>query len=98
MFFKKNNKEEVAFKNRLMAVISDPEVGKNTKLVELLQEAIAKADKHEAIQSIASNLSLKLKENFTEKELPKSVVELQLRLERYAVIGANGIVIGVFDW
>ena len=54
--------------------------------------------KHESIQSIASNLSLKLKENFSENELPKAIVELQLKLERYAAVGANGIVTGVFDW
>lgn len=95
---RKSNKEEVAFKNRLNAVISDSEIKKNAKLVELLQNAVAKADKHESIQSIASNLSLKLKENFTENELPKAVVGLQLKLERYAAVGANGIVTGVFDW
>ena len=98
MFFKKNLKEEAAFKSRLNTVISDPQVKKNAELVELLQAAIAKADKHESIQSIASNLSLKLKENFSKNELPKAIVELQLKLERYAAVGANGIVTGVFDW
>lgn len=98
MFFKKNDKEETAFKNRLNTIISIPEVKKNAKLVELFQQAVAKADKHESIQAIASNLSLQLKENFTENELPKAVIDLQLKLARYAAVGANGIVTGVFDW
>lgn len=98
MFFKKSRKEEVAFKNRLNTIIAIPEVKRNAKLVELLQQAVAKADKHESIQTIASNLSMKLKENFTENELPEAVIDLQLKLARYTAIGANGVVTGVFDW
>lgn len=97
MFLKKVHKEESAFKNVLTTVINDPAVQKNTELVQLLQSAVEEANKHQSIQSISSNLSLKLKSNFTEKELPTSVIKFQLKLERYAAIGANGIVTGIFD-
>lgn len=98
MFFKKSHKEEAAFKNALVTIINDPEVQKNTDVVQILQSAVEKTDKHQSIQSIASNLSLKLKENFAEDELPKAVVNLQLKLERYAAVGANGLVTGIFNW
>lgn len=98
MSFKKANKEELTFKNALTEIINDPAVQKNTELVKVLQGAVEKANKNQSIQSIASNLSVQLKSNFAEKELPASVIELQLKLERYASIGANGIVTGVFDW
>lgn len=98
MFFKKNVKEEIAFKNRLNIVILNPEVKKNTKLVELLQQAITRLNRHESIQMVASNLSLRLKENFAENELPKIVVDLQLKLARYTAVGANGIITGIFNW
>ena len=68
------------------------------RLFELLRHESEKVDKKQSVQSIASNLSLKLKSDFNEKELPVSVVKFQLKLERYAAIGANGIVIGIFDW
>lgn len=98
MFFKKSHKEEAAFKDKLNSIIADSEVQKNSKLVELLQNAVKKAEKHESIQSIASNLSLSLKSNFSETELPAPVVDLQLKIERYAAVGANGVVSGVFNW
>lgn len=98
MFLKKSHKEEEAFKNKLNSIIIDSEVQKNSKLVELLQNAVRKVDMHESIQSIASSLSLKLKSNFSENKLPASVVDLQLKLERYAAVGANGVVAGIFNW
>ncbi|WP_297953927.1 bacteriocin immunity protein [uncultured Lactobacillus sp.] len=77
MFFKKSHKEEAAaFKDKLNSIIADSEVQKNSKLVELLQNAVKKAEKHESIQSIASNLSLNLKSNFSKTELPAPVVDL----------------------
>ncbi|WP_251717812.1 bacteriocin immunity protein [Lactobacillus agrestimuris] len=98
MSFKKANKEELTFKNALTEIINDPAVQKNAELVKVLQSAVEKANKNQSIQSIASNLSVQLKSNFAEKELPASVIDLQLKLERYTAIGANGIVTGVFDW
>lgn len=79
-------------------IIDNPTVKKNSELIQVFQSAIEKVDKKQSVQSIASNLSLKLKSNFDEKELPPSVVKFQLKLERYAAIAANGIVIGIFDW
>lgn len=79
-------------------IIDNPTVKKNSELIQVFQSAIEKVDKKQSVQSIASNLSLKLKSDFNEKELPVSVVKFQLKLERYAAIGANGIVIGIFDW
>lgn len=98
MFFKKSHKEERVFKEKLNSIIAESEVQKNSKLVELLQNAVQKVDKHESIQSIASNLSLSLKSNFSEDGLPASVIDLQFKLERYAALGANGVVAGVFNW
>ena len=98
MFFKKSNKEVVAFEEALKKIIDNPTVKKNSELIQVFQSAIEKVDKKQSVQSIASNLSLKLKSNFDEKELPPSVVKFQLKLERYAAIAANGIVIGIFDW
>ena len=98
MFFKKSNKEELAFEEALKKIIDNPTVKKNSELIQVFQSAIEKVDKKQSVQSIASNLSLKLKSDFNEKELPVSVVKFQLKLERYAAIGANGIVIGIFDW
>ena len=98
MFFKKSNKEVLAFEEALKKIIDNPTVKKNSELIQVIQSAIEKVDKKQSVQSIASNLSLKLKSDFNEKELPVSVVKFQLKLERYAAIGANGIVIGIFDW
>lgn len=98
MFFKKSNKEVLAFEEALKKIIDNPTVKKNSELIQVFQSAIEKVDKKQSVQSIASNLSLKLKSNFDEKELPPSVVKFQLKLERYAAIAANGIVIGIFDW
>ncbi|KAI4310245.1 bacteriocin immunity protein [Lactobacillus intestinalis] len=98
MFFKKSNKEVLAFEEALKKIIDNPTVKKNSELIQVFQSAIEKVDKKQSVQSIASNLSLKLKSDFNEKELPVSVVKFQLKLERYAAIGANGIVIGIFDW
>lgn len=98
MFFKKSNKEALTFEEALKRIIENPTVKKNSELIQVFQSAIEKVDKQQSIQSIASNLSLKLKSNFDEKELPPSVVKFQLKLERYAAIGANGIVIRIFDW
>ncbi|WP_301049178.1 bacteriocin immunity protein [Lactobacillus intestinalis] len=98
MFFKKSNKEALTFEEALKRIIENPTVKKNSELIQVFQSAIEKVDKQQSIQSIASNLSLKLKSNFDEKELPPSVVKFQLKLERYAAIAANGIVIGIFDW
>ncbi|WP_302320251.1 bacteriocin immunity protein [Lactobacillus intestinalis] len=98
MFFKKSNKEVLAFEEALKKIIDNPTVKKNYELIQVFQSAIEKVDKKQSVQSIASNLSLKLKSDFNEKELPVSVVKFQLKLERYAAIGANGIVIGIFDW
>ena len=93
MFFKKSNKEVLAFEEALKKIIDNPTVKKNSELIQVFQSAIEKVDKKQSVQSIASNLSLKLKSDFNEKELPVSVVKFQLKLERYAAIGANGIVI-----
>lgn len=98
MFFKKSNKEALTFEEALKRIIENPTVKKNSELIQVFQSAIEKVDKQQSIQSIASNLLLKLKSNFDEKELPLSVVKFQLKLERYAAIAANGIVIGIFDW
>ena len=98
MFFKKSNKEVLAFEEALKKIIDNPTVKKNSELIQVFQSAIEKVDKKQSVQSIASNLSLKLKSDFNEKEVPVSVVKFQLKLERYAAIGANGIVIGIFDW
>ena len=98
MFFKKSNKEVLAFEEALKKIIDNPTVKKNSELIQVFQSAIEKVDKKQSVQSIASNLSLKLKSDFNEKELPVSVVKFQLKLERYAAIGANWIVIGIFDW
>lgn len=98
MFFKKSNKEVLAFEEALKKIIDNPTVKKNSELIQVFQSAIEKVDKKQSVQSIASNLSLKLKSDFNEKELPPSVVKFQLKLERYAAIAANGIVIGIFDW
>ncbi len=98
MFFKKSNKEVLAFEEALKKIIDNPTVKKNSELIQVFQSAIEKVDKKQSVQSIASNLSLKLKSDCNEKELPVSVVKFQLKLERYAAIGANGIVIGIFDW
>lgn len=98
MFFKKSNKEVLAFEEALKKIIDNPTVKKNSELIQVFQSAIEKVDKKQSVQSIASNLSLKWKSDFNEKELPVSVVKFQLKLERYAAIGANGIVIGIFDW
>ena len=98
MFFKKSNKEVLAFEEALKKIIDNPKIKKNSELIQVFQSAIEKVDKKQSVQSIASNLSLKLKSDFNEKELPVSVVKFQLKLERYAAIGANGIVIGIFDW
>ena len=98
MFFKKSNKEVLAFEEALKKIIDNPTVKKNSDLIQVFQSAIETVDKTQSVQSIASNLSLKLKSDFNEKELPVSVVKFQLKLERYAAIGANGIVIGIFDW
>lgn len=98
MFFKKSNKEVLAFEEALKKIIDNPTVKKNSELIQVFQSAIEKVDKKQSVQSIASNLSLKLKSDFNEKELPASVVKFQLKLERYAAIAANGIVIGIFDW
>lgn len=98
MFFKKSNKEALTFEEALKRIIENPTVKKNSELIQVFQSAIEKVDKQQSIQSIASNLLLKLKSNFDEKELPPSVVKFQLKLERYAAIAANGIVIGIFDW
>ena len=98
MLFKKSNKEVLAFEEALKKIIDNPTVKKNSELIQVFQSAIEKVDKKQSVQSIASNLSLKLKSDFNEKELPVSVVKFQLKLERYAAIGANGIVIGIFDW
>ena len=89
MFFKKSNKEVLAFEEALKKIIDNPTVKKNSELIQVFQSAIEKVDKKQSVQSIASNLSLKLKSDFNEKELPVSVVKFQLKLERYAAIGAR---------
>ena len=60
--------------------------------MQLFDEAKSKIDKNNSVQSVASNLAYKLKENFSEAELPKIVVEFQLKIEKYTTFGANGIV------
>lgn len=80
MFFKKSNKEVLAFEEALKKIIDNPTVKKNSELIQVFQSAIEKVDKKQSVQSIASNLSLKLKSDFNEKELPVSVVKFQLKL------------------
>ena len=70
MFFKKSNKEVLAFEEALKKIIDNPTVKKNSELIQVFQSAIEKVDKKQSVQSIASNLSLKLKSDFNEKELP----------------------------
>lgn len=92
MFGKKNEKQ-IKFETELKEVMADSEVKANPVLMQLLNEAKSKIDKNNSVQSIASNLAYKLKENFSEAELPKTVVEFQLKMEKYTAFGANGIVL-----
>ena len=94
----KNDEEIEAFKNRLKKIVSEPTVSEDMQLVELLKSAIKRLGKKESVQVVASNLSRQIKSNFAEKDLPKAVIDLQLKLEKYVAIGANGLVSGVFDW
>lgn len=90
--FNKKNKSELKFEEELSKVMTDSEVKANPKLMQLFDEAKSKIDKNNSVQSVASNLAYKLKENFSEAELPKIVVEFQLKIEKYTAFGANGIV------
>ena len=90
--FNKKNKSELRFEEELSKVMTDSEVKANPALMQLFDEAKSKIDKNNSVQSVASNLAYKLKENFSEAELPKIVVEFQLKIEKYTAFGANGIV------
>ena len=90
--FNKKNKSDLRFEEELSKVMTDSEVKANPKLMQLFDEAKSKIDKNTSVQSVASNLAYKLKENFSEAELPKIVVEFQLKIEKYTAFGANGIV------
>ena len=92
MFGKKNEKR-IKFEIELKEVMANSEVKANPVLMHLLSEAKSKIDKNNSVQSVASNLTYKLKENFSEAELPKIVVEFQLKIEKYTAFGANGIVL-----
>ena len=83
MFFKKSNKEVLAFEEALKKIIDNPTVKKNSELIQVFQSAIEKVDKKQSVQSIASNLSLKLKSDFNEKELKKAIESYQARNRRF---------------
>ena len=86
MFFKKSNKEVLAFEEALKKIIDNPTVKKNSELIQVFQSAIEKVDKKQSVQSIASNLSLKLKSDFNEKELERAVEAYSSRDRRYGGI------------
>ncbi|KRL89324.1 hypothetical protein FC46_GL000881 [Lactobacillus kalixensis DSM 16043] len=73
--------------------MTDPEVASNEKLLNLFKNAAVKAEKNESVSSVASNLALQLQSNFGENELPKSVIDFQLTIQKYSAIGANGIIL-----
>lgn len=85
-------KDNELFENALIKVIGDPEVQKNPKLSSLLKGAITKTKKDQSVQSIASNLAVQIKSNFSEAELPKSVIDLQLALQKFTAVGGSGMV------
>ena len=90
--FNKKNKSDLRFEEELSKVMTDLEVKAHPTLMQLFNKAKSKIDKNNSVQSVASNLAYKLKENFSEAELPKIVVEFQLKIEKYTAFGANGIV------
>lgn len=93
MFFRKNQNATQQFKESLNNVMTDPEVASNEKLLNLFKNAAVKAEKNESVSSVASNLALQLQSNFGENELPKSVIDFQLTIQKYIAIGANGIIL-----
>ncbi len=86
------SKNNELFKNALVKVLSNTEVQKNTELSRLLKEAIAKTEKNQSVQSIASDLAVQIKSHFSEAELPKSVIDLQLSLQKFTAVGGSGMV------
>lgn len=86
---KKQAKQSEKLQNKINQLLNEKEIQNNKKLVELLTEAEARLNKGESIRSVASNLAFQLKENFNEQELPKDMIDLQLKLERWASFGAN---------
>lgn len=85
----KNNER---FKNALVKVASDPKVQNNPKLLALFKQAITKADRNESVQNIGFHLARQIKSSFSEAQLPQSVINLQLRLEKFAAVGGDGMV------
>ena len=82
MFFRKNQNATQQFKESLNNVMTDPEVASNEKLLNLFKNAAVKAEKNESVSSVASNLALQLQSNFGENELPKSVIDFQLTIQK----------------
>lgn len=93
MFFRKNQNATQQFEESLNNVMADPEVASNEKLLNLFKTAAVKVEKNDSVSSIASNLAHQLQSNFGENELPKSVIDFQLTIQKYSDIGANGIIL-----
>ncbi len=92
MFNKKMSKDNKAFRDALVKVAEDPEVKHDPKFEKLLNDAIKKAEKNQSIQSIGSNLAFQIRANVPEKELPKSMIYLQLAIERYNNFGGDSMI------
>lgn len=85
-------KDNQAFRDALVKVANDPATKRNAKLEELLNDAIKKAENNQSIQSIGSNLAFQIRANVPEKDLPKSMINLQLAIERYTDFGGDSII------
>lgn len=90
--FQSKKRDQKELENSLKELLAKEEIKNDAKLSGTLAYALSKLQKGDSAQSVASNLNMAIKEHWSEKELPKEVIDLQLELGKWSSFGANGVV------
>ena len=80
---KKISKENECFKALLNEVLADPAVGRIPALGNLLRMAAKRIAMNEPVAGVAANLTVNIRANYPQSQLPKSVKDLQAELTKY---------------
>ena len=84
LFHKKNlSKENERFKALLDEVLADPAVGRIPALGNLLRMAAKRIAMNEPVAGVVANLTVNIRANYPQSQLPKSVKDLQAELTKY---------------
>ena len=80
---KKLSKENESFKAMLDQVLADPAIGRVPALENLLQMAAKRIGMNEPVAGVAANLTVNIRANYPDSQLPQSVKDLQTELTKY---------------